>query len=70
MSGKFWVTEPDAYLEPRGPGVAGGTSDAQRTVIEVLEATVARHGELPALALKRKVGGTVISVLIQLLVVP
>ena len=55
--GKFWVTEPDAYLEPRGVGVLGGTSDPAKTIIEVFQDTVSRHGDQPAMALKRKVAG-------------
>lgn len=52
---QFWVTEPNAYLEPRGEGVPGGTKDRAKTILEVLANTVQRHGDKPALALKRKV---------------
>ncbi len=55
MSGKFWVTDPNAYLEPRGEGVPGGTKDRAKTILEVLHDTVQKHGSQPALALKRKV---------------
>jgi hypothetical protein len=49
----FRVTEPSAYLEPvidkSGEGAA-----TPRTVIQVFLNTVSKHGDRPALALKRR----------------
>lgn len=50
--GKFWVTEPSDYLEPRGVGVPGGTEHPARTIMEVFAETVETHPQRPALAAK------------------
>jgi hypothetical protein len=48
-----YVTEPEAYLEPRLSADGFGARPAT-TSIDVFKATVAAHGDRPALYLKRK----------------
>ena len=54
MSGKHWVTEPNGYLEPK-IGKSGFASTPSKTVIEVFQECVAKHGDKKALYLKRPV---------------
>ena len=56
--GKYWVTEPDAYLEPRGVNDIGGGGETPRTIIDCFQTTVEKFGDRPALALKRDTLGT------------
>jgi long-chain-fatty-acid--CoA ligase ACSBG len=53
-----YVTVPDGYLEPK-IAASGFAAEPAKTVVEVFEATVQKHGSRPALALKRPVGGKV-----------
>ncbi len=47
---KRYITEPHGYLEPpMGEGVAGWKP---KTVIEVFQETVRKHGDKPALCFK------------------
>jgi long-chain-fatty-acid--CoA ligase ACSBG len=55
-AGKYSITEPDGYLEPR-IGKTGFSSIPAKTCIEVFQETVAKHGDRKALFLKRAVGG-------------
>ena len=58
-SGKHWVTEPTGFLEPKIEA-AGEASAKPKTCIEVFRDTKTRHGDRPALALKKKpLGGTI-----------
>ncbi len=54
MSGKYFVTEPNGYLEPRiaKEGVAAWPA---QTVIEVFQSVVDRFGNEPALCYKNPV---------------
>lgn len=52
--GKYWVTEPDAYLEPRGVNDIGGGGETPRTIIDCFQNTVEKFGDRNALALKRE----------------
>lgn len=52
-AGKFWVSEPEAYLEPRGEGTIGGTSDPAKTIIDVFENITERFPDRPALCVKK-----------------
>eukprot|EP01040_Poterioochromonas_malhamensis_P002611 gene2611-2777_t len=56
MSGKYFVTEPNGYLEPRiaKEGVAAWPA---QTVIEVFQSVVDRFGNEPALCYKNPVNG-------------
>jgi hypothetical protein len=54
MSGKHWVTEPSAYIEPK-IGKSGFASIEAKTVVEVFKECVAKHGDRKALFLKRAV---------------
>jgi hypothetical protein len=49
MSGVHWVTEPNAYLEPK-LGKSGTAAFPTRTVIECFQETVRKHGNCKALA--------------------
>ena len=53
-SGKFWVTEPDAVLQPQ-VGQSGFAAVPPRTVIEVFRSCVEKHGDKKALFLRRAV---------------
>ena len=53
---KYWVTEPSGYLEPK-LDVSGEGAAEPKTAIEVFRHAVARHGDRPALALKRAPAG-------------
>lgn len=53
MSGKHWVTEPNGYLEPVIDKSGEGARKA-KTVIQVFQEIVAKHGNRSAMALKRK----------------
>ena len=55
--GKYWVTEPDAYLEPRGVNDIGGGGETPRTIIDCFQNTVEKFGDRNALALKRETLG-------------
>lgn len=47
---KRYITEPNGYLEPTlGTGVAGWDA---KTVIDVFQETVRKHGDKPALCFK------------------
>jgi hypothetical protein len=52
MSGVHWTTEPTGYLEPK-VGKSGFAAVEPKTVIDVFQATVAKHGSRKALLLKR-----------------
>jgi hypothetical protein len=52
MSGVHYVTEPNAYLEPK-IGKSGYAAQPAKTVIEVFRETVQKHGNQPALCYKR-----------------
>ena len=65
--GKYWVTEPDAYLEPRGVDDLGGSSETPRTIIDCFENTVQKFGDRPALALKRETLGNHFYIVLLLL---
>lgn len=54
MSGKHWVTEPNGYLEPK-IGKSGFASTPSKTVIEVFQECISKHGDKKALYLKRPV---------------
>lgn len=56
--GEHWVTEPNAYLEPKVTK-EGPSSAAPITVIAQFKAIVAKHGNEKAMALKRKVNNTI-----------
>ena len=58
MSGSHWVTEPNAYLEPKVES-SGFASLKPVTIIDQFTAVVEKHADKPALALKRKVNGKV-----------
>jgi hypothetical protein len=54
MSSKYWTTEPNGYLEP----VVlehGAASLKPKTVIQVFQETVQKHGKEKALCIKRPV---------------
>ncbi len=52
-NGVHWVCEPNGYLEPKlGTGYA---ANKPRTVIETFKSTVSKHGDKPAMHLKRPV---------------
>jgi hypothetical protein len=53
MSMQQFVTEPEAYLEPRLSADGFGARPAT-TSIAVFQAAVETHGDRPALYLKRK----------------
>ena len=53
MSGKYWVTEPNGYLEPT-IDTSGEGAKKPKTVIQVFSETVSKHGSRSALALKRR----------------
>ena len=53
MSGKHWVTEPNGYLEPVIDKSGEGAVKA-KTVIQVFQETVAKHGNRSAMGLKRR----------------
>jgi hypothetical protein len=53
MSGKYWITEPNGYLDPV-IDKSGEGAKAAKTVIQVFQNTVSKHGDRSALALKRK----------------
>jgi hypothetical protein len=55
MSGKYWVTEPNAYLEPR-IGKAGYSAMPAKTIIQAFQDTVRKHGNQKAMAAKVTVG--------------
>ena len=50
---QHYVTEPDGYLEPKISPSGYGSIPAQ-TCIQAFQQTVAKHGDRPALYLKRK----------------
>jgi hypothetical protein len=52
MSGTHWTTEPNGYLEPK-IGKSGQAAVPAKTVIEIFQQTVAKHGTRNALYLKR-----------------
>lgn len=54
MSGKYFTTEPNGYLEPRMEKEGVGAWPAI-TVIDVFQNTVDRFGNEPALCYKRPV---------------
>jgi hypothetical protein len=54
MSGVHWVTEPNAYLEPK-IGKSGYAAMPPKTVIQVFQDTVRKHGGENAMAVKVKV---------------
>lgn len=54
MSGVHWVTEPNAYLEPK-IGKSGFAAKAPKTVIQAFQETVQKHGHQNAMAAKLKV---------------
>jgi hypothetical protein len=54
MSGKFWTTEPNGYLEPRLSDY-GTSSLTPKTVIQIFQETVQKHGNEKAMAIKRPV---------------
>ena len=53
MSVKHWITEPNGYLDPV-IDKSGEGAKAAKTVIQVFQNTVFKHGDRSALALKRK----------------
>ena len=53
MSGKHWITEPNGYLDPV-IDKSGEGAKPSKTVIQVFQDTVSKHGDRSALALKRK----------------
>ena len=53
-SGKCWVTEPEAYMEPI-IGQTGFAAVAPTTVIDVFKTCVEKHGDKKALFLRRSV---------------
>lgn len=53
MSGKYWVSEPNGYLEPIIDKTGEGAKKP-KTVIQVFSETVSKHGSRSALALKRR----------------
>ena len=53
-SGKCWVTEPDAYIEPV-IGQTGFAAVPPTTVIDVFQSCVAKHGDKKALFLRRTI---------------
>ena len=54
MSGIHWVTEPNAYLEPK-IGKTGYAAQPPKTVIQTFQDTVRKHGNENAMAAKLKV---------------
>lgn len=54
MSGKYYITEPNGYLEPR-VGKEGVAAWPAQTIIEVFQSTVDRFPNEPALCYKRPV---------------
>lgn len=54
MSGVHWVTEPNAYLEPK-IGKTGYAAQPPKTVIQTFQDTVRKHGNENAMAAKLKV---------------
>lgn len=61
MSGVHWVTEPNAYLEPK-IGKSGYAAKAPKTVIQAFQETVSKHGSQNAMAAKLKVNVSRINV--------
>ena len=55
--GKYWVTEPDQWMEPRGVNDIGGGGEPPRTIIDCFKNTVEKFGDRPAMALKRETLG-------------
>jgi len=55
MSVKHWVTEPHEYIEPILGAGYGGLPP--KTIIQVFNETVRKHGSRNALAVKLKVNG-------------
>lgn len=51
MSGTHWVTEPNGYIEPK-IGRSGIASIPAKTVIQVFQETVRKHGDKKALCAK------------------
>jgi hypothetical protein len=51
---RYWVTDPDAYLEPK-IGKSGFEARVPKTVVDVFKETLAKHGDRKALFLKRAV---------------
>jgi hypothetical protein len=60
MSGKHWVTEPNGYLEPK-IGASGFAATPAKTIVEIFQQTVAKHGDKKALFLKRAVNVSALS---------
>ena len=58
MSQVNWITEPDAYLEPK-IGSTGFASKPATTIIEIFKETVLKHGDRNAIATKEKVDGVI-----------
>lgn len=50
--GKYWVTEPDQVIEPK-IAASGFGSIAPKTVIQVMQTTVEKHGNADAMAYKK-----------------
>ena len=53
-----WVTKPDGYIEPKITQF-GQSSIAAKTVTQVFQDTVRKHGNRPALHLKTPVEGVI-----------
>jgi hypothetical protein len=58
MSGVHWVTEPNAYLEPK-IGKTGFAALPPKTVIQAFQDTVRKHGNQKAMAAHVKVNVSV-----------
>lgn len=54
MSGKYFTTLPNGYLEPR-LGLTGYEAVTPQTVIEVFQETVTKHGDQPAMCYKPQI---------------
>ena len=54
MSGKYWTTEPNGYIEPAVTSF-GSASLPAKTVIQVFQETVQKHGQEKAMCIKRPV---------------
>jgi len=52
MSSIYWVTEADAYLEPKVSS-GGPASQVPETIIDVFKQSFEAYSENPAMALKR-----------------
>jgi hypothetical protein len=63
MSGVHYITEPQEYLEPKITKTGFGAIPA-KTVIEVFQETVRKHGDRPAMCYKRSTGKVGNSILI------